>query len=62
MQKARYDCTNELHTPVVKEIEECVALLVHCRSLDEQLALARRISNIRECLSGHEQMPIWEEV
>lgn len=56
------DCTNESHTPVVKEIEECVALLIHCRTLDQQLALARRISNIRDCLTGHEQMPIWEAV
>ena len=68
--------TNSYHTTVNREIEECVEQLVALafepvtlqagpqgatkqREL-KTLALAQRISNIRQHLSGHEQMPRYD--
>lgn len=68
--------TNQYHTTVVRELEECAEQLValafepvtlqsgpHGATKQRELktlALAQRISNIRQYLSGHEQMPRYD--
>ena len=68
--------TNQYNTTVNRELEQCVEQLVALalepvtlqagagnateQRVDKTLALAQRISNIRQHLSGHEQMPRYD--